>query len=619
MRKQQSGYPSKLLSSNTGLLAASIILVCLIVLVVHWPALSARAMLFDDDEYLTKNPLVQNPSLASAKRFFAEVLKPSTVAGYYQPLTMISLMLDYAAGGRETNLLPFHRTSLVLHLLNTILVILLLYLLFDQPLIAAGLGLLFGVHPLVVEPLCWISDRKTLLSSFFALSSLVLYVNYTRKNNFASYLGSLTTYALALMSKPTATPLPIVMLLMDYWPLNRISRSTKRNVIFEKLPFFIVGGISAIITYISQMRTVGPAPSAEHTISRSLFILCHNITFYLYKIIWPANLAPHYAFPKPINLSNPAILASVIGSCLIFVLLLISLRWTKAAVIGWLIFFIAILPTMGLIGFTNVIAADKFVYLPFIGLLIVPAAFLKWLAGTVHSALRYAAIIILTLAAAESFAARRCLVHWRDTLTLSERMLAVSPDAAPVHNILGLAFQAQGSLDKAIDHFQQALQLNPNDIKACNNLGYALLMQQKFENAAEYFRYALRLDPNYAEAHSNLGSALVSQGKLDQAVDHFRRASQLNPNSPDILYNLGLALYSQGKFNEAIDCFRQALRIKPDAEIYYSLGFALYSQGKTGEAVAAAQKALELATAAQNVDLITNITRQLETYRQKHP
>jgi Flp pilus assembly protein TadD len=618
MHKQQRGYQS---ASNTVILTVSIILVCLIVFAVHWPALSAGALLFDDDQYLTNNQLVQNPSLASAEHFFAEILKPSTVVGYYQPLTMISLMLDYAAGGRENNLLPFHRTSLILHILNTILVILLLYLLFDQPLIAASLGLLFGVHPLTVEPLCWVSDRKTLLSTFFALGSLVLYVNYTRKNKRVFCLGSLLTYALALMSKPTAVMLPIVMLLMDYWPLNRLKPLLRQaaGLIFEKLPFFVLGGISAAVTYISQMRTVGPAPPAEYTPARILFIFCHNITFYLYKIIWPVNLAPHYPFPKPMILSNPTILAGLVGTCLIIALLLISLRWTKAAIIGSLISLTAIFPTMGLIGFTNVIAADKFLYLPSVGLLLILAAFLKWLFKTAHSAISCsaAAIIILTLVAAESFATRSYLAYWCDTLTLSERMLSVSPDAAPVHNVLGAALQAKGRLNEAIAHFQQALRINPNDAKASYNLGYALLEQQKFADADKYFRYALRLNPNYAEAHNNLGSALISQGRLDEAIDHFRQASQLKPGNPDILYNFGLALYSQGKFDDAIRCFRQAIQIKPDAEIYYSLSLALYSQGKIGDAVAASQKAFELANAAKNANLINLISRQLELYRQK--
>jgi len=225
--------------------------VCVIVALVHWPALSAKALSFDDQQYLTKNVLVQNPGWRSAKRFLMEVLEPSTVAGYYQPLTMISLMADYAAGGRENNLRPFHITSLALHTVNTALIIVLLYMLFGNIWAAAAAGLLFGIHPMTVEPIPWVGERKTLLAAFFALWSLIFYVRYSRSGSWKSYTGCFLMYLLALMSKPTSVALPAVMLLMDYWPLKRL----KVKSVFEKLPLFVLGGIFAGITYVSQQRT----------------------------------------------------------------------------------------------------------------------------------------------------------------------------------------------------------------------------------------------------------------------------------------------------------------------------------------------------------------------------
>ena len=197
--------------------------------------------------------LVQNPGLGSAKRFLTEILEPSSVEGYYQPLAMISLMLDYAAGGRENHLRPFHVTSLALHTANTALIIVLLYVLFGNIWAAAAAGLLFGVHPMTVEPIVWVAARKTLLATFFSLWSLLFYVRYCNRGGRKSYLGCFATYLLALMSQPTSVPLPAVMLLMDYWPLKRLSVKT----FLEKLPLFILGGIFAGITYISQHRTGG--------------------------------------------------------------------------------------------------------------------------------------------------------------------------------------------------------------------------------------------------------------------------------------------------------------------------------------------------------------------------
>ena len=197
--------------SEVALLIALIVAVCVAVVIAHWPALSANALSFDDTQYLTENLLVQSPGWASAKQFLTEVLEPSTVRGYYQPLTMISLMVDYALGGRADNLMPFHRTSLILHAANTALVIVLLYLLFGQAPVAAAVGLLFGLHPMTVEPIPWMSERKTLLAAFFALCCLVAYVRFKHKGNWRLYVCCLVLYLLALMSKPTSVPLPLTV------------------------------------------------------------------------------------------------------------------------------------------------------------------------------------------------------------------------------------------------------------------------------------------------------------------------------------------------------------------------------------------------------------------------
>ena len=290
-----------------------------IVLAAHWPSLSSTAFSLDDDQYLFENQLVQNPGWESARRFLCEVLYPSTVRGYYQPLAMLSLMADYALGGRYNNLLPFHRTSLALHMAITALVIVVLYLLFGRVWIAAGVGLLFGLHPMTVEPIAWVSDRKTLLAAFFALWCLILYVRFTHKNDWRFYVGCILMYVLALMSKPTSLPLPVLMLLMDYWPLRRF----KRQAVLEKLPFFVVGAISVGITYISQSRA-GPAVLAGgYGLQRMPLMFCHNIIFYLSKIVCPTNLSSYYAFPQPLSLSDTMVLIGVIGTCILIPLLVI--------------------------------------------------------------------------------------------------------------------------------------------------------------------------------------------------------------------------------------------------------------------------------------------------------
>jgi hypothetical protein len=298
---------------------AIVVAVCVIVLAAHWPVLSAKALSFDDAEYVIKNVLVQNPSWASTKRFFTEVFVPSSVKGYYQPLTMVSLMLDYAVGGREDNLLPFHRTSVVLHAANTALVIVLLYLLFRNIWIAAAAGLLFGVHPMTVESVAWISDRKTLLAAFFSFWSLLFYILFARKTGKKYYVACLLAYLMALMSKPTSVFLPFVMVLMDYWPLNRLSWKSVR----EKLPLFVPFIVFIVITFVSQLASAGGwLPGHEqHTVQTTLLIICHNIIFYPLKMLWPANLSSNYIYPRPFVISNPEVLADVVATVLLIILL----------------------------------------------------------------------------------------------------------------------------------------------------------------------------------------------------------------------------------------------------------------------------------------------------------
>ena len=230
---------------------ALLIVVGGIVFAAHWPVLSCKALSWDDEQYLLENKLVKQPGWDSAKHFLTEVLYPSTVRGYYQPLAMISLMLDYAAGGREENLRPFRRTSLLLHVANSMLLVVLLYFLFGDVLVAGVGGIAYGVHPLTIESIPWLAERKTLLAAFFCLWCLIFYVRYCRSRSAASYITSAVFFVLALMSKPTSTPLPLMMLVLDYWPLKRLSK----KAVLEKIPFVAVAVFAAVITFVSQRNT----------------------------------------------------------------------------------------------------------------------------------------------------------------------------------------------------------------------------------------------------------------------------------------------------------------------------------------------------------------------------
>ena len=619
------------MSSKAVLLAVLIACVCAAVIAVHWPALSAQALSFDDDEYLVNNTLVKSPSCFSAWKFLSQVLEPSTVRGYYQPLAMISLMFDYSLGGRVENLLPFHRTSLALHAANTALIIVLLYLLFGEVWIAAAAGLLFGLHPMTVETIPWVGERKTLLAAFFALWSLFFYLRYTHArtvtpakagagiqspvgySTWGFYIACFAFYLLALMSKPTSTPLPVLMLLLDFWPLKRL----KWQSFFEKIPFFILGGIFAVITYISQTRTGVTISPVEMGIGHVFFTLCHNIIFYLCKIIWPVNLSSHYPIPDPLNLSQPMILAGVIGTCILIPLLLISLRWTRAALIGWLFFFIAILPTMGIIGFTNVIASDKFAYLPSFGLLMILASFLcnLWnlrLKNSVISGSKYAVIILLVLilASAESLATRSYLTHWRNSVGLYKYMLSKAPNAPPLHYNLGIAYGKLGRYQEAIEAFSQAIKIKTDYAKMHNNLGTAYYKEYaevhnnlgtayyglgRYQDATESYKQAIRIKPDLTEAHYNLGVAYGKLGRYQDAVEAFKQTVRIKPDYAKAHDNLGVVYGELGRYQDAIEAYKQAIRIKPDStQTHYNLGVNYYKLGRYQDAIESYKQAIRI-------------------------
>jgi len=577
--------------NQTALLVSLMAVVACVVVIVHWPALSSQAISFDDHQYLLENQLVQNPSWASAYRILTEVTKPSSVEGYYQPLAMMSLMLDCAMGGRPDNLLPFHITSLCLHVINTLLVIALLYTLFGKVWPAAMAGLLFGVHPLTVEPIPWIGERKTLLAAFFALWCLIIYVRYTHKRSRGRFTGCAVMYVLSLMSKPTAILLPVLLLLLDFWPLRR---PIKRALI-EKIPLFVIMVIFSGITIISQGRAASIRMPGEHDLTRIPLILCHNIIFYLYKIIWPANLSSHYAFPRPFDISAPMVLAGVIGTCGLLAGLLISLRWTRSLLTGWLFFFVGILPTMGLIGFTIVIASDKYAYLPSVGLLMIFAYLLGRLWSRVDGSLARRIIIIvfiLALAGSESAATRRYLTCWQTTEGLYNHMLTLAPNSFALHNNYGCFLFKKGQNEKAIKHFAKTLQIDPSYLPALNNLGAAYYAQGKTKQAIICYNKVLELEPNNIDALNNLA---------------WFRATEEDPNYRDS--------------EEAIRLAKAACKLTNYEKSYLldTLAAAYAASGKFEEAAATAEKALELAQSLGEKELTNEIRKHLYLYKAGKP
>ncbi len=587
------------------------VFVAAVVLLSHIPLLSSQALSFDDNQYLVDNQLVQNPSLASAGKFLTEVLRPSTVRGYYQPLTMISLMLDYKMGGRPDNLTVFHVVNVTMHTVNAVLLMLFIYLLFGNTWAAAVTGLLFGLHPITTEPIVWITERKTVLSTMFALGSLVFYMLYVKKSGRKNYYASFGLYLLALLAKPTSMPLPLLLLLLDYWPLARLSS----RALLEKIPFMALAVISSVITFISQKNTAALLTPMQYSPMYIPYKICHNIVFYLGKILLPVNLSNYYPFPMPFDISNGTVLLSVIGTVLVAAALVLSLRWTRAFVTGFLFFFIAIFPAIGIIGFTTVVAADKYVYMPIIGLLVTLAYFLSayfkkmegmkfYITYRNTTAAVLSIILLLEIAGIQFY-----ISNWRDSETLARYLVRYVPNTELLYFNLANTLSKQGKIDEAISEYNDIINMTANKsdktgdrADAYNGIGTLYYNRGDYAKAISSYNEAIRLSPDNPTYYYNIGSVLAEQGKLDEALPYFTKASVYNKENTQYFYinsqasiKIGVIMYKRGKPDEAIDSFKKALQIQHnDAEAHKYLGVVYEELGNTDEAIREYREALRI-------------------------
>ncbi len=553
--------------------ACASLVVLTIVLATYWPVLNCHALSFDDNDYFTENALVTHPSVNSAGRFLTEVLKPSTVRGYYQPLAMISLMLDYALGARPADLYAIQRTSLALHAANSVLVALLMLALFRSVPAAIIAGLLFGLHPAAVESVPWLAQRKSLLSTFFALACLLAYCRYARIGGAWRYAVVALLYVLSLMSKPTSTPLPLLLLLLDAWPLKRLRWRT----VVEKIPLFAIAAVFSVITVISQSRAGGAQMPHEYGPLRIPMILAHNISFYFRHLFWPGDVPNYYLFPSPFTPGNPAIISGFLITAALVATLILSLRWTRAWVCGGLFLFVALSPTLGVIGFTDTIASNRFLYLPMVGALL-PIAYYAARGWTRPRTTARTLIVTATMFACAlgAIGTRRGLSFWSDSVTHFAHLVQVAPDAPKVRFSYGEALDRAGYLERAEVEYRAAIALRPGYSRAHNNLAVILAARNQLSEALPHYADAVRYDTKSFKAYNNYGVALIQAGRNNDAIHMLTRAVEINPNYADARFNLGRVLGSQNRIDEAISQFQAAHELDPDdAEILYNLGLAL--------------------------------------------
>jgi len=581
-----------------------VLILIILILGVYWPVQNYEFISYDDSLYVTDNSIVQNNiTFESIKNTFVHFN-----TGHWHPLTMMSHMLDWQlfrdkAGGH-------HWTNVIIHIFNTILFFLLLNKLTGAMWRSALVATLFAIHPLNVESVAWIAERKNVLSTSFLILTMFLYVWYVKSPNWRRYLPVFICFALGLMSKSMLVTLPFILLLIDYWPLNRWQINTQRddyylgikelirknsnkifNLILEKVPLFILSIISSYFTiyaskYVSDISSIKAFPIGERIANAVV-----SYTLYIKKMFLPTDLAVFYPLSKiPIWQFFIALLFLV--SITLFVCR--YFRKYPYLFVGWFWYLGTLVPVIGLMQVGSQAMADRYAYVPLMGIFIMLAWGISDIAYT-----RISKNIIVTVSVLSLFYLVVLTIiqihYWSDTTSLLEQTLKVTKNNFIARLGLGNELLKKNKIDEAIKHYHASLILYPDNDKIL--VGYAWALHIKGENskALPMLRKALRVNPQLLDAHNKLGFILFQEGYLDEAIIEYYKAVALDNDNSLTHNNLGNALIKKGKINEAINEFREVLRINPQhAGAHNNIAMLLISQNKKTEAVKHFREAIML-------------------------
>jgi len=532
-------------------------------------------------------------------------------ADNWHPLTTLSHMLDCQVYGLH----PWghHLTSVVLHGATAILLFLMLRQMSGAMWRSAFVAAVFAIHPLRVESVAWVSERKDVLSGLFFMLTLWAYVCHVQKQgakrqSAISFPGSgfywlaLFLFTLGLLCKPMLVTLPFVLLLLDYWPLNRLASPEAGGpgsrfpawlgLILEKIPFLLLTVAACVATVLAQQQVIESAQTFG--IATRMGNALVSYAAYVWQMVYPVGLAVFYPHPGS-GLPIWRVGMSVVVLLIITAGVMVGRRKHPYLLVGWLWYLGMLVPVIGLMQVGAQARADRYTYLPQIGLYMM----VTWGVVELCAGWRHRRAVLGTVAAAILGgllgAAYVQTGYWKDSVSLWTRDLACASESSLAHNSFGIALVGQGKLTEAIQQYERALQLNPDDVGVLCNLGLALATQGKPAEAIQQYERALQLKPDDFVAHNGLGVALAGQGKLAEAIQQFERALPLKPDDARVYFNLAVALANQGKLLEAIPQYERALQLKPDyADAHFYLGNALAGQGKLAEAIQHYERVLQL-------------------------
>jgi tetratricopeptide (TPR) repeat protein len=577
---------------------------------VYAPVRQHEFVNFDDPQYVSENPAVSRGLTWDGVSWAFR----TGHAGNWHPLTWLSHMMDVELYGLDAG--GHHLTSALIHLVNTLLLFGLLHAMTGTVVRSAFVAGLFAVHPLHVESVAWVAERKDVLSGLLFFLTAWAYVSYARHPRPSRYAVVVVLFALGLMTKPMLVTVPFVLLLLDSWPLGRAATpSAWPRLVIEKLPLLALAIASSVVTFVVQ-RGAGAVKGLEVLpLDRRLANAVVAYVVYIGQMLWPTRLAAIY--PYPATLPAWAVLAAAACLVAVSVLAIRAAHRHPYLPMGWLWYLGTLLPVIGLVQVGGQPRADRYTYIPLVGLFIVvawgiPALLACWPRRRVALGTA-AALVILGCA----IVARAQVQHWSSSVALWEHAREVTTGNYRAEGNLAHAFAKQRRLDDAVTHYEEALRLKPDHAEAHNNLGFILAEQGRVDDAIAHYTEALRGQPDYAEAHNNLGVALTAQGRNDEAIRHLRAAVRLGPTLPAPHNNLGVVLARDGRLEEAVRHFSEALRLRSDyaearknlAVAHNGIGVARADQGNIADAITHYSEALRLAP--ELADAHANLARAL--------
>ncbi len=503
---------------------------------VYWQVGDHEFINYDDNDYVYNNLHVVE-GITGPNIIWAFI---SVDAANWHPITWLSHMADVQFYGMNPR--GHHLTNVAIHTASTVLLFVLLFRLTSSLWKSAFVAALFALHPLHVQSVAWVAERKDVLSAFFWFLTMLLYASYVAKQKPVFYFLSLISFTLGLMAKPMLITLPVVMLLVDYWPFNRghlkeqnpgqlqlqYSVTPLMALLKEKIPFFACSLLSAAVTIYAHHK--GEAIVNLDSVPLGLRIENSIIAYvtYLTKTIWPHDLAILYPYPSSFPLWQ------VICSFLILFFVSASTIWAGRRhpylVVGWFWFLVTLVPVIGLVQVGAQSMADRYTYIPLIGIFIVSA----WGVSALTKKLLYRQSILALLAGTVMVASVavtwRQLGYWRDSISIFRHALQVTSDNSLAHNNVGAVLYGKGDLDAAIKEYREALAISPNFLESRVNLGLALYRKGDLDAAIKEYQEALKINPNDFETHYDLGIALGKKGDLDAAIKEYQEALKINPN-----------------------------------------------------------------------------------------